>query len=254
MTTLTETRTPQGSEWFARWFDSRHYHDLYAHRDESEAATFIAELVRRLRPRPGATALDLGCGAGRHARRLSLHGLDVTGLDLSERSIRQAQLSAHPGLRFIRQDMREPFGVRVFDYVFSFFTSFGYFDDESDHQRTIRNVTMALKPGGVFVLDYLNVAFAESRLRPHEERRAAGAAYTIERWSDAAHFFKRIAIDTAEGERLEHVERVARFDLDDFRARFDRHRLRIVNVYGDYRLNRYDAEASPRLILLAKAA
>jgi hypothetical protein len=29
-------------EWFASWFDSEHYHNLYSHRDDHEAAAFIS--------------------------------------------------------------------------------------------------------------------------------------------------------------------------------------------------------------------
>src|SRR6187431_1230449 len=120
------------NEWFASWFDSAHYHRLYAHRDEHEAAQLIERLIRRLRPaRSGPveslSALDLGCGAGRHSRKLASLGLTVTGIDLSAESIREARHSETEHLRFQRGDMRKPFGTRAFDLVFSLFTSFGYF-------------------------------------------------------------------------------------------------------------------------------
>ena len=34
-TTTTVETAAQRSEWFASWFDSFHYHKLYAHRDDS---------------------------------------------------------------------------------------------------------------------------------------------------------------------------------------------------------------------------
>src|SRR5215510_15203422 len=88
------------SQWFESWFDSPYYHKLYAHRDRAEAAAFVDALVRELRPDPGSTMLDLGCGTGRHARRLAARGFTVTGLDLSERSLRHARRFARPRLRF----------------------------------------------------------------------------------------------------------------------------------------------------------
>ncbi|HET6957539.1 MAG TPA: methyltransferase domain-containing protein, partial [Vicinamibacterales bacterium] len=86
------------AEWFASWFDSPHYHQLYAHRDEAEAARFVDALVARVRPREGARVLDLGCGAGRHARRLASKGLQVTGIDLSANSIAEAKKTERPHL------------------------------------------------------------------------------------------------------------------------------------------------------------
>ena len=51
---------------------------------------------------------------------------------------------------------------------------------------------------------------------------------------------------------MEYVEKVAKFRLEDFRAMFTRHDLAIEEVFGDYGLHPYDAEMSPRLILVAR--
>ena len=66
------------SQWFTTWFDSPHYHKLYGYRDDSEAARFVDALIDRLRPGHDAHLLDLGCGAGRHAKHLASKGFQVT--------------------------------------------------------------------------------------------------------------------------------------------------------------------------------
>jgi SAM-dependent methyltransferase len=240
-----------GSEWFASWFDSVHYHKLYAHRDDAEAARFLDALTTRLRPGSGARALDLGCGAGRHSRYLASKGLQVTGVDLAASSIKEARNSEHAGLRFFRHDMRVPFGRQAFDYVFNFFTSFGYFADTSEHRAVVRNMALALRDRGCLVLDYLNVRRAEASLVSGEARKIDGAIYRLTRWTDARHFFKRIAIDGA-GAPLTYVERVARFTLQDFERMFAPHGLVIESLHGDYCLNSYNARTSPRMILVAR--
>ena len=35
----------KNKEWFASWFDTRYYHILYKHRDDTEAHEFIQNLV-----------------------------------------------------------------------------------------------------------------------------------------------------------------------------------------------------------------
>ena len=80
LTTTVEPIT-QRSEWLASWFDSFHYHKLYAHRDEAEAGRFLDALIARLNPGRDDRVLDLGCGAGRHAKYLASKGLRVTGID-----------------------------------------------------------------------------------------------------------------------------------------------------------------------------
>src|SRR5262245_50293943 len=181
--------------WFESWFDTPHYHRLYAGHDAREAVFFVDRLVEQLGPAPGARMLDLGCGGGRHAIALATHGFDVTGLDLAAETIRRARRFETPHLHFVRQDMREPFGHEPFDHVFSFFTSFGYFTDEGDDARVLRNIADALNPDGTLVLDYLNVAWSERRLVTSEQREVDGHRYRISRWTDALHFYKRIEAD-----------------------------------------------------------
>lgn len=241
------------SPWFASWFDSPHYHKLYGYRDEAEASRFVDALIRRLRPGAGAEFLDLGCGAGRHSKHLASYGLHVTGMDLSAGSIDEARQFERPGLRFVRHDMRVPFGTEAFDYVFNFFTSFGYFDNPGEHRQAVANMAGSLKPCGTLMLDYLNVRYANARTIPRETKIIDGATYQIARWSDRRHFFKRIQIIDGRGpEPMEFVETVAKFGFEDFRAMFTLHDLAIEEVFGDYGLNPYDVETSPRLILLAR--
>src|SRR5688572_6448534 len=92
--------------WFKDWFNSPYYHLLYGKRDEKEAEMFIHHLIEYLDPARGSKMLDLACGKGRHARILSESGFDVTGLDLSENSIAEAQKYASESLRFAVHDMR----------------------------------------------------------------------------------------------------------------------------------------------------
>jgi len=94
------------------------------------------------------------------------------------------------------------------------------------------------------------VRHAESRQVPAETKEIGDVTYRVTRWHDATHFYKRIEVDHVE--HVEHVERVAKFTRDDFAKMFARVGLSIEAVYGDYALRPYDAESSPRLILMAR--
>lgn len=97
------------SDWFESWFESAHYHQLYAHRDDEEARRLIDCLIERDLLTPGSNVLDLECGTGRHARHLACRGFDVTGIDLSAESLKRARAAGEDShLRFLRQDMRLP--------------------------------------------------------------------------------------------------------------------------------------------------
>jgi hypothetical protein len=131
-------------------------------------------------------------------------------------------------------------------------TSFGYFDDPAGHVHVLWNIATALKADGRLVLDYLNVAHADANLRPDETTERNGVEYRISRWSDAQFFFKRIAIhDRRAPAPLQYVERVARLALEDFRFMLALCDMHIDAIYGDYALSPFDAQTSPRLILVA---
>ena len=150
--------------WFKDWFNSPYYHQLYFNRDDNEAAAFIDNLISYLKPAAGSTMLDVACGKGRHSIQLANKGFDVTGIDLSDDSINEALESQSETLHFYKHDMRLPFRINYFDYAFNFFTSFGYFKTRREHDNAIRTIAQSIKKDGTFVMDFLNVHYAEDHL------------------------------------------------------------------------------------------
>ena len=114
---------PNAANWFKEWFDSPYYYQLYANRDENEAAALIDRLLDLLQPPPGSTMLDVACGRGRHAGILAKHGFDVTGIDLAPSAIAFARQFENEHLHFYLHDMRRTLCTNCFDYLFNFFTS-----------------------------------------------------------------------------------------------------------------------------------
>jgi SAM-dependent methyltransferase len=239
--------------WFKDWFNSPYYHQLYFNRDKTEAAAFIQELLNYLQPKPGSRMLDVACGKGRHSMQLSQSGFDVTGIDLSEESITAALADANDKLHFYQHDMRFPFWINYFDYAFNFFTSFGYFPTQREHDNAIRSIASSLKKDGFFVMDYLNVHYAEDHNEHLTEKEINGINFIITKWYDEAHFYKKIVIeDEAMSEPYTYTEKVAKFSLGDFTEMFSYQGLQIQEVFGDYQFGHYDIRKSPRLIMIAK--
>ena len=238
--------------WFKNWFDTEFYHKLYAHRNEKEAEELVSEIIQELQPQRGASMLDLGCGNGRHAKYLAAQGFHVTGLDLAFSSIQQARKWETETLRFYRHDMREPFGDSCFDYVFNFFTSFGYFSAE-ENDRVIQNMVNSVRGNGFVMIDYMNVTHCVNGLVPEEEKEIDGIVYRIKRWTDEKYIYKRIEIDNVQADGpFIYTEKVMKLNKNDFHEMFEKNGLKPIKVYGDYKLNEYQLETSPRLILLAQ--
>lgn len=64
-------------------------------------------LVDLLGLEPGERVLDVGCGPGRHAHALARRGMEVVGIDISERFVDLAREAAPAGASFVRGDARD---------------------------------------------------------------------------------------------------------------------------------------------------
>ena len=239
--------------WFKHWFNSPYYHQLYFNRDYKEAAAFIDKLIDYLKPESGTRMLDVACGKGRHSIQLANKGFDVTGIDLSKDSISEALLSESDNLHFFEHDMRLPFWINYFDYAFNFFTSFGYFKTRREHDNAIRTIAQSIKKDGHFVMDFLNVHYAEDHLMHQSEKEIDGVNFIITKWFDETHFYKKIVVeDDILKEPLEYTEKVAKFSLGDFTEMFAYQGMQIQEVFGDYNFGNYDVRKSQRMVMIAK--
>jgi len=86
------------------------YNSLYPYVNTENIDFFIDKLN-------GDKVLDIGCGSGRDAEYFVSKGLDVIGIDLSDRFIEISQAKV-PKAKFIKMDMRNiDFPVEYFDGI-----------------------------------------------------------------------------------------------------------------------------------------
>lgn len=237
-------------EWFASWFDTSYYHQLYSNRNEDEAKLFISNLLDLLKLDNSSKLLDLACGKGRHAKTLNEFGYDVLGVDLSPNSISIASELKNEHLDFQVHDMREPIHGKTFDAVFNLFTSFGYFDETTDNERVCSAIAEMLKPDGILVIDFMNAEKVIANLVSKEEKTVDNLTFHITRRYDGKHIFKRIQFED-QGEKFDFTERVQALKLNDFEALLA-NQFRILHTFGSFDLNPFDASTSDRLIIIAQ--
>lgn len=105
--------------------------------------------------RPGMRLLDLGCGPGLYAERFCRAGIQVTGIDIAERSIEHAKKHAS-GLRldieYRCMDFFDMDYTEEFDAVIQIYGELCVFSDEQ-RDKLLKLIHRALKPGGVFAFD-----------------------------------------------------------------------------------------------------
>lgn len=238
-------------EWFESWFDTPYYHLLYSNRDYTEAENFITKLTSELQLPKSAKIIDLACGKGRHSVFLNKLGFDVLGLDLSRQSIEHNKQFENQTLIFDVHDMRNPIDYDPVDAVFNLFTSFGYFDQESDDKKVFKSVCDILKPGGYFVLDYLNEEFVRNTLVPETVISRNGIDFKISKKIEGRYIIKDIRFE-ADGKFHHFFEKVKLHTLETIQNYAEECGFERIKIWGDYQLNDFKKDVSPRCINLFK--
>jgi SAM-dependent methyltransferase len=139
----------------------------------------VAYLVDVLGLQPGMRVLDLGCGPGRHALALAERGIDVVGLDISERFIDLARQSAPINATFVLGDAREMDFDAEFDAAICLCQgAFGLVAGEDD--EVLRRFVRALKPGAPAALTAFS-AYFQVRFLGDQDTFDADAGVNCER-------------------------------------------------------------------------
>jgi SAM-dependent methyltransferase len=236
--------------WYADWFDTDFYHILYQDRDYEEAALFMKNLTNYLNLPPKASVLDVACGKGRHALYLNQLGFTVTGIDLSENNIRYAKQFENDSLHFEVYNMCLPY-PKKFDAVFNLFTSFGYFEEEGDNFSTITAFKANLKKTGFAVIDFMNVEYVMEHLVAEDVKRVGGIDFHQKRFVKEGYIVKEINFNH-ENHHFHFTERVKALTLSHFETYFRKASIDLLDVFGDYKLQKFQPQTSQRLILIFK--
>ncbi len=108
--------------------------------------------------------LDLGCGPGVYAERFHSAGYNVTGVDLSARSIQYAKEQANQN-KYLIKYLNESYTEMVFDKKYDVITLI-YCDypvlSKDTRIKLLKEIHTSLKQGGAFIFDVFTPNFYEN--------------------------------------------------------------------------------------------
>ncbi|WP_340399272.1 methyltransferase domain-containing protein [Paenibacillus sp. FSL H8-0079] len=240
------------TEWYEKSF-GEDYLLVYKHRDVQGAYQEVHKMINWLKLKPNAEVLDLCCGMGRHSLALADAGLRVTGVDLSDVLLREARLmDDEHRVSWCHADMRELPLKGGFDAVVNLFTSFGYFLEDGEQLKVLRAIHRMLRPGGSYIIDFMNTAHVTRHLVPHSVREDEGQRIEELRKIEDGFVQKEIRItDTTSGDEPRvYQERVKLYTRDQLSQMLSEAGLRVDQVHGGYDEEKYDEQASPRMIFV----
>lgn len=237
--------------WYVQSFQED-YLSIYAHRTDEAAKEEIEQIVILLNISPPGSVLDLCCGNGRHSRALMKLGFQVTGVDLSRVLLSEAEKKNVDGkIRYLQADVRQIPFYEEFDLVLNLFTSFGYFEEWTENRKVFDSIEQALKPNGIFLIDFLNPGYVEKNLVPYSERRVGHMEIKEKRKIEGRKVIKDIEV--IEGNRRRsYQEQVNLFSLTEMKQMISESGLLLMDVYGDLAKGTFDEVDSPRMILIGK--
>ncbi len=155
--TLEKPVTAKKGEWWHDFFPA--FRPLFDNLPKSVTRQEVDYIIRKLGLRPGAKFLDCPCGIGRISIPLAKKGIRVTGVDVTGSYLEEVEKKSRAlglGIKTVHADMRRIDFDSEFDAAGNLWTSFGYFENESDDQLVLKKLFRALKPGGRFMLHLIN--------------------------------------------------------------------------------------------------
>jgi SAM-dependent methyltransferase len=253
---LRPRRKRRAKQWFEEIFDDDYLRTLpfLTPRQTEREAQFIAE---SLQIPSGGALLDLACGYGRHAMELAAKSYKVTGLDLSlPLLIRAADAARRVGVNvnFIHGDMRETTFENEFDGAYCMFTSFGYFDDDTN-RKVAANLARAIKPGGKLLLDVVNRDYLVRDLPTRVWWQGDGCVVLEE--VDFNYFSSRLQVQRSiifeDGRQVEQEISIRAYSLHEIGKVLHHSGFRVTEVSGGLSLRgKFFGADSRQLIVVAE--
>ena len=151
--------------------------------------------------------------------------------------------------RYIRADARKlPFADEVFDCVLNLFTSFGYFED-AENMGLVAAMARVLKPGGPFLIDYLNPPKIRSELVGKTTREKEGMTITEEREiNESERRVEKTITLTWDNTSQTFHESVRLYEVDDMLGMLESAGFKVKDVIGSMDGTPYGPDAE-RMIL-----
>jgi SAM-dependent methyltransferase len=184
----------------------------------------VAFLVDALDLAPGARVLDVGCGPGRHAHALAELGIEVVGVDISQRFVDLATEGAPSGATFQRADARALSFDAEFDVAISlcqgaFGLTGGPGAPLDGDGAVLAGMARALRPGGRLAVSAFSAYFQLRFLEPQdrfdadagvnhectEVRDEDGAVAEVELWTTCFTPRELRLLAVAAGLEVEHL-------------------------------------------------
>ncbi len=241
------------TDWTKKYFDD-FYLKYFLLNQSEEITEKQVRFVEKFIPK-GGKILDAGCGIGRHSIKLGELGFTVKGIDSSPLYIEYAKKDAErrnlKNVSFCLEDLRNLKYKNEFDGVISLWSSFGYFDDETNFKILLK-FAEALKKYGRLIIDIENRDYI-LKYFVRETFREKGELFILER----RRFHPLTSVVTThryvigKSLRKEYLRNIRIYSATEMINLFKTAGIEVLGVFGDYDGIKF-GENSKRIIIIGQ--
>lgn len=153
----------QEINWNDYEFGKNFYNNVQRNQDDTDIETDF--IINKLRLKPGANILDLGCGDGRNSFKLAEKNYKITGVDLNLYAINQGlekiNDNKQDNITLIHNNILNIEFNENFDAVIVVFNHFSNFKI-GDAQKLLNKIEKSLVKDGKFLIEISSESFLEN--------------------------------------------------------------------------------------------
>lgn len=242
-------------EWTENYFDKLYMkYFLLTQKEEitEQQTTFIKTFLR-----PGGRVLDTGCGIGRHSISLAKKGFDVVGIDTSDIYLSFAKESSIKeevrNIEFKKIDMRDMDYKKEFDGVINLWSSFGYYDDETNFE-ILKNLSEALKRDGILIIDIENRDYLLKNF-VYETFKESDGVFILERrnYHPLTSIITTHRFFIGKDLKKEYIRNIRMYSATEMINLYKSAALKEIQVFGNFAGEKFSIN-SKRIIIIGKKA
>ena len=241
-------------DWTKEYFDDVYLKYFLLPQNEErtkEQVNFVEKFLL-----PNSYVLDAGCGIGRHSIELAKRGYRVLGIDSSPLYIKFAEDFKNvlnlENLDFKLVDMRELAFKDSFDAVINMWSSFGYFDDDTN-EKIVSNFYNALKKGGALIIDIENRDYILKYFIRETFKEKEDGVFILERrkFNPVTSVVSTHRYIVGPNLRKDYIRHIRIYSLTEMINLFKKFAFKNIEYYGNYDFEKFHID-SERIIIIGR--
>ena len=244
--------------------NKKYYHDFSNYymetlaNDTKKEAQFLIDIFKKYLNKDTGKVIDCCCGVGRHAYLLAKDGFKVTGIDISSDQIANAKkIHNHSNIDYKIMDIRD-FDLIDKDYEMSYcmWTTYNYLSLDKDLKKFIKSNYNHQKKGSILVLDSKNIPRLDAHRMYHRYTEKDKFKmdilinkYVFNNIQNSQYF---LFINDNGYKKFFYDDEFVRFYTINELKKIIGDYYEIIDIYGNFDMEKYNDKTSNRFITVLK--